>query len=169
MYLAFVFERLLTFELAARILDETNKMYKWKFSGVVKEKSPILDPSTSPSKKLNRCRKNLRQFVQERGQKNENKNHSFRKLLLVKNSQRFLPTPAFWERLFNRSTYSINFKDCLTILTWKNLCFAEFSTKFIAIQGWLLLTFFICLLNQLSSFNSTIVQMSEKRDSSNRQ
>ena len=37
------------------------------------------------------------------------------------------------------------------------------------IQGWLLLTFFVCLHNQLSSFNSIIVQMSEKRDSSNRQ
>ena len=43
----------------------------------------------------------------------------------------------------------------LTILTWnKNLCFAEFSTKFIEIQSWLLLIFFICLRNQLSSFNS---------------
>ena len=41
--------------------------------------------------------------------------------------------------------------------------------KFIEIQDWLLLTFFICLHNQLSSFNSIIVQMSEKRDSSNRQ
>ena len=39
--------------------------------------------------------------------------------------------------------------------------------KTIEIQGWLLLTFFICLHNQLSSFNSIIVQMSEKRDSSN--
>ena len=38
--------------------------------------------------------------------------------------------------------------------------------KFIEIQGWLLLRFFICLHNQLSSFNSIIVQMSEKRDSS---
>ena len=37
--------------------------------------------------------------------------------------------------------------------------------KFIEIQGWLLLTFFI-LRNQLSSFNSIIVQMSEKRASS---
>ena len=35
--------------------------------------------------------------------------------------------------------------------------------KFIEIQGWLLLTFFICLHNQLSSFNSIIVQMSEKQ------
>ena len=34
-------------------------------------------------------------------------------------------------------------------------------------QGWFFLTFFICLHNQLSSFNSIIVQMSEKRDSSN--
>ena len=51
----------------------------------------------------------------------------------------------------------------LTIFTWnKNLCFAGFSTKFIEIQGWLLLTFFICLHSQLSSFNSIIVQMSEK-------
>ena len=41
--------------------------------------------------------------------------------------------------------------------------------KFIEIQGWLLPTFFICLHIQLSSFNSVIVQMSEKRDSSNRQ
>ena len=35
--------------------------------------------------------------------------------------------------------------------------------KFIEIQGWLLLTFFIYLHNQLSSFNSIIVQMSEKQ------
>ena len=41
--------------------------------------------------------------------------------------------------------------------------------KFIEIQGWLLLTFFICLHKQLSSFNSIIVQMSEKHDSSSRQ
>ena len=39
--------------------------------------------------------------------------------------------------------------------------------KFIKIQGCMLLTFFMCLHNQLSSFNSIIVQMSEKRDSSN--
>ena len=35
--------------------------------------------------------------------------------------------------------------------------------KFIEIQVWQLLTFFKCLHNQLSSFNSIIVQMSEKR------
>ena len=40
---------------------------------------------------------------------------------------------------------------------------------FIEIQGWLLLTLFIYLHNQLSSFNSSIVRMSEKRDSSDRQ
>ena len=34
--------------------------------------------------------------------------------------------------------------------------------KFIEIQGWLLLTFCIYFHNQLSSFNSIIVQMSEK-------
>ena len=36
--------------------------------------------------------------------------------------------------------------------------------KSIETQGWLLLTFFICLQNQLSSINSIIVQMSKKRD-----
>ena len=35
--------------------------------------------------------------------------------------------------------------------------------KFFEIQGWLLLTFFICLQDQLSSFNSIIVQISEKQ------
>ena len=43
--------------------------------------------------------------------------------------------------------------DHLTTLTWKNLCITELSTKFIQIQGWLLLKFFICLCNQLSSFS----------------
>ena len=38
--------------------------------------------------------------------------------------------------------------------------------KLIEIQGWLLLTFFICLHNQVSSSNSIIVQVSEKRNSS---
>ena len=41
--------------------------------------------------------------------------------------------------------------------------------KFIKIQGWLPLAFLICLQNQLSSFNSIMVQMSEKHDLSNRQ
>ena len=37
--------------------------------------------------------------------------------------------------------------------------------EFNEIQGCLLLTFSICLHNQLSSFNSIIAQMSEKHDS----
>ena len=41
--------------------------------------------------------------------------------------------------------------------------------KFVETQGWLLLTFFMCLHNQLSSFNSIFVQTSEKRDSSSKQ
>ena len=41
--------------------------------------------------------------------------------------------------------------------------------KFIEIQGWLLLTFFIYLHNQLSSSDDIIVHMSEKHDSSSRQ
>ena len=40
------------------------------------------------------------------------------------------------------------------------LCFTEFSTKILLILGWLLLTFFIFLRNELNSFT---VQMSEKR------
>ena len=46
----------------------------------------------------------------------------------------------------------------------ENLC--KTCEKFIEIQGWLLLTFFICLHSQLSSVNFIILQMSEKRDSS---
>ena len=51
----------------------------------------------------------------------------------------------------------------------KELVLWQIQCKFIKIQGWLLLTFFKCLHNQLSSFNSIIVPMSEKGDSSNRQ
>ena len=54
----------------------------------------------------------------------------------------------------------------LAMLTWKNLCLLQ---KFIELQVWLLLTFLVCLHNQLSCFNSIMVQMSEKRDSSGRQ
>ena len=39
----------------------------------------------------------------------------------------------------------------------------QYIQIFIEMQCWLLLTFFICLHNQLGSFNSNIVQMSEKR------
>ena len=60
--------------------------------------------------------------------------------------------------------------DQLTILTGKKNCALLNSVqKFIEIKGWLVCTFFIYLHNQLSSFNSIIVQMSEKRDLSNRQ
>ena len=49
----------------------------------------------------------------------------------------------------------------LTVRTLKNLL--NSVQIFSEMQGWLLLTFLICLHNQLSSFNSIIVQMSEKR------
>ena len=42
-------------------------------------------------------------------------------------------------------------QDNLTILTGKNCCFPQFSTRMTA---WLLLTFFICLHIQLSSMHS---------------
>ena len=41
----------------------------------------------------------------------------------------------------------------LTILAGKKLCFTQFSTR---MDAWLLLTFFICLHNQLSSIDSII-------------
>ena len=51
----------------------------------------------------------------------------------------------------------------LMILAWKDLsALLNSIQKFIEIQGWQLLTLFICLHNQLSSFNSIFVQMSEK-------
>ena len=53
------------------------------------------------------------------------------------------------------------------ILTWKDLTLLNSLQKFIEIEGWLLLC--VCLHNQLSSFNSIILQLSEKSDSSNRQ
>ena len=40
----------------------------------------------------------------------------------------------------------------------EDLCLAKFIKKFIEMIGWLLLKFFICLRNQLSSFNSIIVE-----------
>ena len=53
--------------------------------------------------------------------------------------------------------------------TLKTCALLNSVQKFIEMQDWLLLTICICLHNQLSSFSSIIVQMSEKRDSSNRQ
>ena len=43
--------------------------------------------------------------------------------------------------------------DVLTILIGKDCCFTQFST---GMAGWLLLTFFICLHNQLRSIQSII-------------
>ena len=53
---------------------------------------------------------------------------------------------------------SFRLKNVLTILTGKN-CFNQFSTRMAA---WLLLTFFICLRNQLSSIHS-ITRIKEYR------
>ena len=56
-------------------------------------------------------------------------------------------------------------RGALMILAWKDLSALLNSVqKFIEIQGWQLLTLFICLHNQLklSSFNSIFVQMSKK-------
>ena len=49
----------------------------------------------------------------------------------------------FWVGIFLGGIFLEPF---LKILTWKNLWFTE---KFVEIQGWLLLTFFICLQNQV--------------------
>ena len=56
----------------------------------------------------------------------------------------------------------------LKILTGKTCALLNSVQKLIEMQGWLLLTFFVCLHNQWSFFNSIIVQMSEKRDYWNR-
>ena len=74
----------------------------------------------------------------------------------------------------------MNIAKCLRTPILKNICerlLVKISTsvtnllisvqKFIEIQGWLLLTFFICLFNHLSSFTSIIIEMSEKRNASN--
>ena len=49
------------------------------------------------------------------------------------------------------------------ILTWKTSALLNSVQKLIEMEGWLLLTFFICLHSQLSSFNFIIVRMSQKR------
>ena len=76
----------------------------------------------------------------------------------------------FWLSLFYTSILNASIEIYINDTHRKKTC-ALFNSvqKFIEIEGWLLLTFFICLHNQLSSFNSIIVQMSEKRDLSNRQ
>ena len=54
------------------------------------------------------------------------------------------------------------------MLTQKNLCFTEFCTK-IHLNTRLAASDVFHMFTQLSSFNFITVQMSEKRDSSNRQ
>ena len=44
----------------------------------------------------------------------------------------------------------------LTILTREKLCFIQFSTR---MTGWLILTFFMCLHNQLCSFMHSITRI----------
>ena len=56
-----------------------------------------------------------------------------------------------------------------TYITWRTCALLNSVQKFIEILGWLLMRFFLCLHSQFSSFNPIIVQVSEKRDSSNRQ
>ena len=65
--------------------------------------------------------------------------------------------------IFQPCLFLFNGESFLTIPTWKTCALLNLVQKFNEIQGWLLLMFFICLHNQLSSFNSIIVQMSEKR------
>ena len=72
-------------------------------------------------------------------------------------------TIFFNQKICDHSSYT------LTISQGKTCALLNSVQKFIETQGWLPLTFFICLHNQLSSLNSIIAQMSEKRDSSNRQ
>ena len=64
-------------------------------------------------------------------------------------------------------------KQHLTILKGKNCVLIISVQKFMEIGDWLLLTFLICLRNQLSSIHSIAtyqkVQMFEQSNSSNRQ
>ena len=76
---------------------------------------------------------------------------------------------CFEERRFQDVFWRRRRKTLSDVFIKTNVCFTEFSTKIHWLQSWLLLTFFICSHNQLSSLNSIILQMSEKRDSSNRQ
>ena len=77
-------------------------------------------------------------------------------------------TRSYYKELMNQNDeHLVNLCE-LTISRGGTCTLLNSVQKSIETQGWLLLTFFICLQNQLSSFNSIIVQMSEKRDSSNR-
>ena len=78
------------------------------------------------------------------------------------NFEKFLRTPFFTEQL--RATASAKstgtaqkMKLSLMILRGKNSVLLNSAQEFIEIEAWLLLTFFLCLRNQLSSINSTTV------------
>ena len=65
-------------------------------------------------------------------------------------------------------TYILHIAKLNSIKNWKLNCVLLNSVQiFIEMQAWLFLTFFLCLRDQLSSFNSIIVQTSEERDLSN--
>ena len=66
--------------------------------------------------------------------------------------------PRKWDTQFKKVS-TVNFNDT-------HMEKLDSVQKFIEIQGWPLLTFSTCLHNQLSSFNSIVVQMSEKHSSS---
>ena len=74
------------------------------------------------------------------------------------------------ERKRNNMKSLIALQNKLRRYSHRRICALLNSVQnFMEVQGWLLLTFFVCSQNQLSSFNSIILQMSEKPDSSNRQ
>ena len=81
----------------------------------------------------------------------------------------FLQNTSGWLLLIMLSLVIPTSSLILTILVWKNLCFTKFSTKIHWNTRLAASEVFICWHSQLSSFNSIIVQLSEKRDSSNRQ
>ena len=94
---------------------------------------------------------------------------NYKKYVCV-NSSKFFPDKLFPKLSFqNLLGLLLTNSIFLTILIGKTCALLNSAQKFIEIQGWLLLTLFICLHNQLSSFNYIIVQISEKRDSSNKQ
>ena len=75
------------------------------------------------------------------------KNHSLQKWFVVKNHS--LLVAKFDRYLLDKAINDTHREKTFTLLSSVQ--------KFVEIQGWLLLTFFTCLNNQLSSFNSIIV------------
>ena len=72
-----------------------------------------------------------------------------------------------FQKSWNETCAQVNNENVFNDTHREKLVLTEFSTN--SVHGWLLLTFFIYLHNQLSYFNSIIINMSEKCDSSNRQ